>query len=113
MAERESATSPSLVLDLIRRMAHTDTMALVGALRYDTADAAIGAVLDRGGAVVHAWGDQDSVSPQKKNDMINEHYRDHHRYESHVLRGFGHAATDLYVLNGALARQAHGQARKP
>lgn len=88
---------------------HPDSIATVGAMRYASAVPAIETVLDKGGSVVHAWGDQDNVSPAFKNRFISTIpiFESNPKYVSRVLRGMSHAATDFYALDGALARLAH------
>ncbi len=84
-----------------------DNLASIKSLRYNSASSDIDTILKKGGSVVHAFGDQDNVSPLLENIAMADYFEKYPKYLSLVLRGLGHAATDLYALDGALARKAH------
>lgn len=89
---------------------HPDNIAMISAMCHAKDEPAmIDTILKKGGSVVHAWGDQDHVSSVTFNRYISsiEQFQNNPRYASRVLRGMGHAATDFYALDGALARLAH------
>ena len=62
--------------------------------------------LEKGGAVVHAWGTLDTVSPVKDNRAIADRWRGNPRYNNYELPLSHAALTDVYVVYAALARQA-------
>lgn len=106
LAERDARIFPDVTKFMIKSL-HPDNIAMVSAMRYPSASSDIKAILDKGGSVVQAWGDMDNVSPNDANQLIADKYQDNPRYDSLVLKGMSHAATDFYVLDGALARLAH------
>ncbi|NTW62036.1 hypothetical protein HGB25_01330 [Candidatus Saccharibacteria bacterium] len=103
----KDASSPVSMARFIVSAMHPDNMATVGVMQHNTASEHIKAVLDKGGSVVHAWGDVDNVSPAFNNQRIADEFEAQPRYASRVLRNMGHTAMDFYALDGALARLAH------
>ena len=107
MAEHDT-TSLHLAQYVLRSL-HLDNFAMVNSMCHATAIPFIEAALDKGSSIVHAWGDQDNVSPAYVNRYISgiPIFKDNPGYASRVLRGMGHSASDFYALDGALARLAH------
>jgi hypothetical protein len=79
---------------------------LRGIMREDTAYRNMAGVLYRGGSVVHAWGNVNSVSPAGANESFRSHLDVFPRYESVKLEDKDHSVTNNYVLAGTLAKSA-------
>jgi pimeloyl-ACP methyl ester carboxylesterase len=107
LVERDAISKRSFARYVLLSL-HPDNIAMFGAMCHATEIIpTIKSVLDKGGSVVHAWGDQDNVSPEYMNKYIASIFKDNPRYASRELQSLSHAATDFYALDGALARLAH------
>lgn len=90
-----------------------ENVAILGILLHSRAQRAMHDVVQRGGAVVHAWGTKDAVSPVNENRAIAAWMHDlgfgetgTHKYASHELTGADHSISNNYSVIGALAREA-------
>lgn len=105
-SDTENASNPVGEAVWFSRSMHPDNIAIGGGLRFATARGDIGSVLDKGGAVMHAWTEEDKVSPVGANQAITDEFESNPRYQKRIIYGLSHAATDFYALDGALARLA-------
>ncbi len=94
------------LLPFFAKVVNPNTLSMMGAYTRPMAEHDILFTLGKGGSVVHSYGDQAQVSPKEANDHLAKRFASEPKYESHVLRGMGHTATDLYVLSAVLARRA-------
>jgi pimeloyl-ACP methyl ester carboxylesterase len=105
-AECVVSSKPSIARYVLSSMC-PDNQVMVDAMCHATAQNAIESIINKGGSVVHAWGDQDNVSPNTPNQYIAAMFEARKKYTHRVLHGTGYAASELYALDGALARLAH------
>lgn len=104
--QNESHLSLKDLPDVWHRMTLPDTVAAIRGMTRATAAHDIEMSLEKGGAVVHAWGTLDAVSPVKDNRAIADRWRGNPRYNNYELPLSHAALTDVYVVYAALARQA-------
>lgn len=89
-------------------------VATLGILLHSRAQSAMRDIVQGGGAVVHAWGTKDAVSPasdnraivQEMNEIVGLGDEGVGRYTAYELTGASHSVSNNYSVIGALAREA-------
>ncbi|NTW61758.1 alpha/beta hydrolase [Candidatus Saccharibacteria bacterium] len=91
---------------------HSDNLAMAGAICHETTSPAIKKIIDKGGNIVHSWGEKDSVSPNSANYAISDKFDYSLRYSGRRLLDAGHTAGHFYALMGVLTRLARIQKKR-
>ena len=84
----------------------SDNLAIIDVLCSGTAQQRMVSILENGGSVVHAYAQDDAVSPLDKNSKIASTMVNYEKYRSVQLEG-DHSISNNFALGGALARTAH------
>ncbi len=102
---RNDASLPGMI-NFGREALNPDNFALMGLMKQNTAADLMEKVLKNGGRVLHAWAENENVSPDPINLAIAEDLRQYPKYKSEIFKKIGHAVTDNNILIKSLAEES-------
>ncbi len=105
-------STPLGAFNYARSLIHPDNLAMASAICNESTVGSIEKIANKGGSVVHSWGDLDTVSPDQANMDISNKFKKELRYSGRRLNGVGHSAGHFYLLMGLLTRYARDLKRR-